>query len=207
MDRRKALKNISLGFGAVVATPAILNILSSCTTDKLTWRAKFLNTEEQIMVTHLADVILPVSDIPGALNVNIPQFIDKIYALIESDENKMLFHQGASLFAKRFEAEFKTLPLIDSRGEIEKFFEKYFKVEASESDRILSQQRKHIDEISEDYKDNYLMYSFLFSVRYYTLFGYFTSEQIGKEVLNYDPIPGRYDPCVPLDSIGNAWTL
>jgi hypothetical protein len=30
---------------------------------------------------------------------------------------------------------------------------------------------------------------------------------VGKEVLNYDPVPGHYDGCVPLSDIGNAWTL
>ena len=37
--------------------------------------------------------------------------------------------------------------------------------------------------------------------------GYFTSEQVGKTVLHYDPIPGRYDACIPISEVGNVnWT-
>jgi hypothetical protein len=37
--------------------------------------------------------------------------------------------------------------------------------------------------------------------------GYFTSEQVGRNVLLYDPVPGRYDGCVPIDQVGRRnWT-
>jgi hypothetical protein len=46
------------------------------------------------------------------------------------------------------------------------------------------------------------------STRDYTIFGYYSSEKVGKEVLNYDPIPGGFDPCVPLDELGGkSWSL
>jgi hypothetical protein len=39
------------------------------------------------------------------------------------------------------------------------------------------------------------------------VFGYFTSEQVGRNVLHYDPVPGRYDACVPIDEVGRRnWT-
>ena len=37
--------------------------------------------------------------------------------------------------------------------------------------------------------------------------GYYASEQIGEHVLNYDPIPGTFEGCVPAETIGNAWSL
>ena len=44
-------------------------------------------------------------------------------------------------------------------------------------------------------------------LREYTLLGYFTSERVGREVLHYDPVPGRWDPCVPLAEVGDRlWT-
>jgi hypothetical protein len=44
-------------------------------------------------------------------------------------------------------------------------------------------------------------------VREFALLGYYSSEQIGKEVLVFDPIPGGYKPCIPLSEVGNAWTI
>ena len=44
-------------------------------------------------------------------------------------------------------------------------------------------------------------------LREYTLLGYFTSERVGREVLHYDPVPGLWDPCVPLAEVGDRlWT-
>ena len=44
-------------------------------------------------------------------------------------------------------------------------------------------------------------------LREYTLLGYFTSERVGREVLHYDPVPGRWDPCGPLAEVGDRlWT-
>ena len=39
------------------------------------------------------------------------------------------------------------------------------------------------------------------------LFGYFSSEAVGKNVLNYDPVPGKFVGCMPLSEVGSAWTL
>ena len=40
-----------------------------------------------------------------------------------------------------------------------------------------------------------------------TILGYFTSETVGKTVLHYDPVPGRYDGCLPIAEVGNRnWT-
>jgi hypothetical protein len=49
--------------------------------------------------------------------------------------------------------------------------------------------------------------TFFHLVKELTLLGYFTSEPIGKNVLHYDPIPGRFDGCIPLAEVGNvSWT-
>ena len=39
------------------------------------------------------------------------------------------------------------------------------------------------------------------------LWAYFSSEEIGKNVLNYDPIPGEYLGCNPVSDVGKVWSL
>jgi hypothetical protein len=44
-------------------------------------------------------------------------------------------------------------------------------------------------------------------IRSATILGYFTSEQVGRTVLHYEPIPGRYEGCIPIDQVGRRnWT-
>jgi hypothetical protein len=49
--------------------------------------------------------------------------------------------------------------------------------------------------------------TFFHLIKELTLLGFFSSEPIGRNVLHYDPIPGRYDGCIPLAEVGNiSWT-
>lgn len=198
MKRRTALKKLSLSFGYVVATPTIFNILSSCTESVETWKPLFLSSEEKHLITHLVDIILPASEIPGALDVNVPQFIDKMYKEVELESNQKMFQKGATIFIQKFEDNFGKRVENGSRQEIEQLFETLFKLPIVETEKIMQEQWLTEDEVSNNRKEAYLMYKFLFSVRNYTLFGYYTSEKIGKEVLTYDPIPGAYKGCLPI---------
>lgn len=207
MDRRTALKNLTLSFGYVVSTPTIMGLLSSCTNDEIIWKTEFLSDQEKHIVYHLAEIILPTSDIPGGLDVNVPQFIDKMLKYVETDVKQINFQKGAAIFGERFREKFGKKIVRGDKEEIQKLFAVYFDLSKDETNRVIDEQNIPENEISKDKKDQYLMYRFLFLVRNYTLFGYYTSEKIGEEVLSYDPNPGKYEGCVPLKDIGNAWSL
>jgi len=38
-----------------------------------------------------------------------------------------------------------------------------------------------------------------------TIFGFYTSEVGASQVLHYNPIPGKFNGCVPLGEIGKTW--
>ena len=48
---------------------------------------------------------------------------------------------------------------------------------------------------------------FFRSLKDLTLVGYYTSEIGATRELQYAPLPGRYDGCVPLAQIGRAWAV
>tara|TARA_R110002049_G_scaffold308754_1_gene513872 strand:- start:10373 stop:10579 length:207 start_codon:yes stop_codon:yes gene_type:complete len=66
-----------------------------------------------------------------------------------------------------------------------------------------------IDNVPAEALKDYTLYKFLLSLRYYTLFGYYTSKKVGEEVLAYDPVSGVYNGCAPLNDVskGKAWAL
>jgi len=209
MDRRSALKNLTLSIGYVVATPTLFNMLSSCTAEATTWTPVFFSKQQKQLVIHLVDIILPSSNISGALDVNVPQFIDKMYKDIESDSNQKRFQNGANIFAERFEVMFDKEVLKGSKEDVQKLFATYFDLSEEKTQKVLKEQLLSESEISSDEKDNYLIYKFLFSIRYYALFGYYTSEKVGEEILAYDPIPGKLEACITLEEAtgGKAWSL
>lgn len=209
MDRRTALKNLSLSLGYTVAAPTILNILSSCTAETNGWKPLFLSSEEKHIITHLADIIIPATDTPGALDVNVPQFIDLMYHDIERKSNQDLFKKGAALFAKKFKSQFNSEASKGDKVEFETLLASYFKISDEETTAIFTEQNLPIKKITTSRIENYTVYKFLLSIRRYTMFGYLTSEKVGEEVLNYDPIPGELKGCISVEDIpnGRAWSL
>ena len=207
MNRRDTIKGLALSFGYVVAAPTVLSALESCTTTNETWPAVYFSKEEQHVVTHLVDIILPATETPGGLDVNLPQFIDMMSQDMFLSEEKDMFKEGSEIFSVRFKEKFGKDISVSSRDEIAELFAVYFDLDTKEQEMVRSLQSKPIEEVPAEELDNYKMYKFLFNIRSLALFGYFTSEKVGKEVLNFDPIPGKYVPCVPVSEIGNAWTI
>ncbi|WP_406684914.1 gluconate 2-dehydrogenase subunit 3 family protein [Seonamhaeicola sp. MEBiC1930] len=209
MNRRDALKNLTIGLGYTVAAPTVLSILNSCSGKAETWSPLFLSELEKHIVTHLADIILPSSETPGAIDVNTPQFLDKMYYEMETKDKQKLFKSGSTLFSKIFKNTFNYEAIEGKKEDFEKLLDTYFKISEEESEKILKLQSLEIEEIPVEHTASYSIYKFLLSVKHYTLFGYFTSKEIGENVLAYDPIPGDYKGCISVEDATNgmAWSL
>ncbi len=206
MDRRTALRNMTLTLGYAVATPTVLGILQSCKSDVATWTPMFFTETEGYMIIKLSDIILPTTDIAGALDVNVPEFMDKMLNEIAPEEEKNMIKEGANAFANEFENVYGKSASKGSTKEYQKLLEKYFNI-SEEEKKIVFAMQKEKGSITEDQLNKYLIYKFLLATRSYTLYGYYTSEHVGENILSYDPIPGKYDPCIPVEEVGNAWSL
>jgi len=213
MNRRIALKKMSLALGYTLAAPTLISTLYSCTSEPETWQPLFLIKNQKYIVTQLADIILPPTEIVGAIDLNIPEFIDKMYADVASEEAMDIFKKGGDLFGKSFVERFDKDPESGSKEDYNELLETYFGISDESQEKIFQLTRFDEQEVIDQYGLNskkheaYLIYKFLLSVRYHSLYGFYTSEKIGEEVLSYDPIPGTYKGCIPLSEVGNAWSL
>ena len=92
MDRRKALKGLGLSVGYIVATPTLVNMLQSCKTDAAEWSPSFFTTNEGKIIKSLIDLMLPkTEDLPGALDVNVPEFLDHYVSKIYTEKRQKSF--------------------------------------------------------------------------------------------------------------------
>ncbi|WP_438989119.1 gluconate 2-dehydrogenase subunit 3 family protein [Polaribacter sp.] len=203
MNRRTVLKNLSLGLGYTIAAPSIFGLLSSCKTETNTWLPSFFSSDEKHLVTNLSDIILPSTNTPGALDVNVPQFIDLVFSKIETETNKKMFKTGANNFAKTFKNQFNVDVIKGSKKEFESHLDNYFNISKNDKKEIDTLINGKVNEIKQKDLERYSIYKFLLWIKYYTIFGYFTSEEVGENVLNYDPIPGVHNGCLPLEDVPN----
>ena len=209
MDRRTALKNLTLATGYTIAAPSILGVLQSCKTDTLTWIPEFLSPAQGFIVKQLVDVILPTSSLPGALDVNIPEFIDLMYKDVFDENEKQKFLKGAEVFETKFSSVFNKKATKGTKENYTDILKTYFDIPKEKQQSVFNLLKKNISDISENNREKYHIYTFLTSVRDQSIFGYFTSQKIGEDVLAYEAIPIDYIPCGNMDELtnGRAWSL
>lgn len=184
ISRREAIRRAALMLG-VALTPSLLSTALQAQSGATTTvpGLRYLSESQRAMVAIIAERILPKTDTPGALDAGVPEFINIIYGKYLNEDDKIMFSSGLDEVAAR----------------ALKFYRRSIaQLSAEEQDHLL----RDIARASQA-----LPTSFFLQIKELTVVGYFTSELVGKTVLKYDPIPGRYDPCIPLSDVGNAqWT-
>ena len=204
MKRREAIKSITLSSGAIISSASILGLLQSCTEKEATWKPQYFSELEGEILQVVCDFVLPKSNTPSATEVNVPQFIDLMMKDVYGLDRVEKFQKGMAVFNdayKSMEGEDFSEASSDKQTEI---LSGYFDISENEGNEVKKLIRG--DAPNSD-SDKYYIYSFLSSLRNMTIEAYFQSEQIGEEVLAYDPIPGRFDGCIPSEEVGKVWSL
>jgi gluconate 2-dehydrogenase gamma chain len=192
INRRNAIKRTALLMGYAVSASAIAGVLKGCKAEPpagglINWKPTFLSKDEGQLVAHIAECILPETDSPGAIEAGVYSFIDIHLKDNETAEAQQFFNKGLAELDKKTKDTFgKSFPdcTDDEKTEILK--------------REEAQAFKTI-EADPNAK------TFWFAIKELTLLGYFTSEAGSKQFLVYDPIPGDYEGCIPLDEVGGTW--
>ena len=180
ITRREAIRRAALAAGVVLSTEW-LSVVDGFR--PAVAQASRLSSTHASLAGVIADRILPRTDTPGAADVGVPAFIELLYAdFMTPAEQKMLTDglDGVEAAAKSAHgASFLGLP-------------------ADRQDAVLRAIAKAEEEREQ---------GFFRLIRSATVLGYFTSEPIGRNVLHYDPVPGAFDGCVPIDQVGRRnWT-
>jgi gluconate 2-dehydrogenase gamma chain len=179
ISRREAIRRAALLAG-IVLSPEWLSVVDLAAAPA---QASSLTPAQGALVSAIADRILPRTDTPGALDVGVPAFIDLLYGQFMTDGERQMLTSGLTEVEAAANATqgapFSTLT-------------------AERQDALL----RGIARAEESQEQGFFRL-----IRSATILGYFTSEQVGKNVLNYDPVPGRYEGCIPIEQVGRRnWT-
>ncbi len=197
MDRRKALQKTGLLVGAVVAMPSFLSLLQSCKTEtRLEWEPLFFDKDEALFVAAVVDRILPRTETPGALDVKVDMFLDKVFAKTYDAEAQQKIRSDIAQFN------------VDSK---QQFGDIFFNLSDTDKGAMLqsaeAKSGKFNGSIWGTAAGKQEPVGFYRSLKSMAIWAYFTSEEIGEKVLSYDPIPQEYDGCKPLSEVGNRYSL
>jgi hypothetical protein len=182
MDRRDALRVI----GAAVISP-LLNPLTAeerwdvgATLHRRIQRGapagQALTASQMAEVRALAETIIPRTDTPGAADVGAPEFVDLLLAEWYSDADKDALIRGLDALTERARTE-NGKPIAQLDGEARRTFLLAIdgrRGAAGTPEAAYARLKENI------------------------VFGFLTSEPIGKMLMTTPIRPGRFDGCVPI---------
>ena len=87
ISRREAIKKAAMVFGGVISTPAALSILQGCSPTQKS-RSKSFSELERATVETIADIIIPITDTPGATEAGAVQLLEDVLFAVRSEEEQ-----------------------------------------------------------------------------------------------------------------------
>jgi hypothetical protein len=181
IGRREAIRRAALAAGVVVAPEWLMAIGQAVRPAAPGAR---LTSAHAAIAAAVADRILPRTDTPGAADVGVPAFIDLLYGEFMTPAERQMLTDG--------------LTAVDAAAKAA-HGSGFTALTTDRQDDLLRTIAR-----AEEGRDR----GFFRLIRSATVLGYFTSEQVGRNVLHYDPVPGTYDGCVPIDQVGRRnWTV
>lgn len=198
MTRRDVLQRASLVLGYAVSGSTAAAVLSGCRIDpSLDWSPRLLSSQQLVTVRAMADHLLPKTATPGASELFVERFIDQVLRDFTPAADQSTFLTGLTAFETACQSTFGRSFAALAPSERDQIFARYEKQSAPLPPNIWGGQ------ITAEVEPP----SFYRMFKQMALTGYFASQRIGEEVLAYDPIPGAFDACIPLSTVGKAWSL
>ena len=197
MNRREAIKRTAiLGSGTALST-SLMALLQSCQQQpRLDWQPQFLSPDHARVVSALVDTILPVTDTPGGLDVKVDMFLDLVYAKMYDEASQQQIVSELNAFNDKC---------------VELFGSPFHELEDQQKQTILETEEANSPKFNGGVWGTAVgeqePVGFYRSFKSMAVWGYCSSEEIGKNVLNYDPIPGPFQGCIPYEDGDRVWSL
>lgn len=198
--------------------------------------ARVLSADQAELVAVIAEHIVPETDTPGARTTRVPEFIDEMLAeyysveerdrflagLTDVDDRAVAAHGAAfvecspeqqlALLTELDRDAFAPPPGAGDSGSEAATDEQGAAAEPSR-EPVLPVPPAELDPSAGEWvwgeaqpvQDTDV--PFMRSMKELTLVGYYTSEIGATQELRHEPVPGRFDGCVPFAEIGRTWAV
>lgn len=155
----------------------------------------YFSDEQRKVIAAMAEVVIPRTDTPGAIDAGVPRFIELMAADWFNDQERAIFNEGLADIETRiprdYGASFDRLTVrqqLEIMGALED--------DASDSEwyAFANIQREFISDAP-----------FICQIKELTIWGFFTSEIGGTQVLRHNPMPMKFDGDIPLGPDESTW--
>jgi len=226
MNRRDAISQVALLMGGTLSAPTLLAFGEGAPVRQAVSADFSLTAEQRALVAEVAEHIIPRTTTPGAKEAGVGPFIELMLKDCYKPQEQKNFLDGlADLDERATKAHSKKFLETTSAEQVAILKQ----VEKNTMDMLKNLNVKQVkvgdnvdkqvienENVEEDKKNQKVDKEvakkiagtpFWRLMKELTMFGYFTSEQGATQALDYVPIPGRYDGCIPLKPGQKAYAL
>jgi gluconate 2-dehydrogenase gamma chain len=199
MNRREAIQQVAWLMGGAISAPALVGVLNGCTAKPTgpSWKPELLTGEQALLVSEVAELMIPRTETPGAQDVGVPAFIDKMLKDVYTTEDQQRYVTGLAEFDKKAHDEYGN-PFV----------------KLDRTQRMEHLRRVHDAAVADERAlqgppPSTLRRPFVLMTKELSLLGFFTSKEGATQVLQYVAVPGGYKACIPVAEAGNGktWAL
>lgn len=192
MNRREIIKYTTMATGAMLSSPLLSALLTSCEADlkenSSDYTLQFFSPEQFSLVRKLVDVILPATDSPSATELGVDQMMDTMIGKVYTEDQQ-----------KAFTKKFSSLVAHLAQTANGKAFERLS--ETKQKELLLALENSQESSLATA-RAAYL------DLKQQTIAYYLNTKEIGTKFLNYLPVPGEYEACISLDAVGGkVWAI
>lgn len=206
MERRKALKNIGLGSAALFTSSALFGALQGCSPSapEVGWIPVFFTPAEAAQMEKICEAIAPKTTTPGAIEAGVVNHLDQALKILYKERDSDYFRRGLAAFVNHYDDNQET---SFNKATTEQLTEVIndFVIGFEEDEARNKAYNDDLRDENSDKSDEFVMTYFTINVVPATFRSYFTSELVGETVMRYDPIPAKYEGCIPYTPGEKSW--
>ncbi|MBV7480068.1 MULTISPECIES: gluconate 2-dehydrogenase subunit 3 family protein [unclassified Pseudomonas] len=195
MLRRHFLANTCALLGGITAS-GLVNALAGSDKQSLTFP---LNSHQAQLCSVLSDIVIPRTDTPGAVDANVPNFIESVVSDWYTHRERTIFLDGLTELDEYCLNKFGTSFLNSSSAQqlaclqdAETVAQAYTKAHPQPVTPATLMGKGAIDQEAP----------FFTKLKELVVVGYYTSEAASNTEMQYLPVPGRYDGEATLQANG-----
>lgn len=187
MDRRSALKTVSILMGGALASGTVASVLTGCNPQENSsdWTARTFDDKQLATLADIVETIMPTTDTPGAKALNVHQYIDSSLAdNFSAEDRKAIVALVDEISAAAQDAHGKAFSKLSGEEQlaiVAEFDKRAFSADAPKPNTFRT-------------------------LKSLTVGGYFLTEVGQTQVLQHVAVPGAYNGCVPLAEAGEGRT-
>lgn len=189
MHRRDVLKGLSVMLGGTLSS-ACQQAVQIPQAQRIV-AAPIYDMTQRDIAYRVADLILPVTDTPGALDAGVGEFIDYVVTQWFTEQEQKRFLAGLDALA---EAALKT------------FGAPFLTLDMQQQVSLLEQAEAQETNVRDDMTQPFGAGSFFKQIKELTVVGYYTSEVGATQERKYTPMPGYYDGYHKFANVGRQWS-